>query len=186
MPAGEYLLREQGRPYPRGAAESVLLSLDAVRAADPAGVCTRLMEYLALLSPSGVRRGLLHDAEQARSEPVEPGQVDEALGLLHERSLLVFNRDDQKVTVHRLVMRVIRDVLTRQGRLTEVCRVAGSVLEAKAGAVSGSGDWHAAQDILEQVLALLNSAAGTSGEVGDDLLILQLHAASLMHRLACN
>jgi len=186
LSAEEYLVREEGRPYPRGAAESVLLSLDAVRAADQAGASTTLMEFLAVLSPSGVRRDLLRAAEQARSEPAGPDQVDEALGLLHERSLLAFNVGEQKVTVHRLVMRVVRDMLARQGRLAEVCREAGSVLEARAKASSGSFDRDAAHDVVEQALALLISAARTGDTVDDDLLMLRYYTASHMHTLAYN
>jgi hypothetical protein len=42
----DYLVRDEGweeQPYPSGAAEAVLLSLEAARAADPLGVCTGVM-----------------------------------------------------------------------------------------------------------------------------------------------
>ena len=46
-------------------ARAVLLSLQAVRAADRTGVCTRVMEIMAVLSAAGVRRELLYAAGQA-------------------------------------------------------------------------------------------------------------------------
>jgi len=183
LPAQEYLRREEGQPYPRRAAESVLLSLEAVQAADPTGMSAGLMEFLAVLSPAGVHRDLLHAAGQARSRPAEPGQVDEALGRLNERSLLAFNVTEQAVTVHQLVMRVVRDLLARQGRLADACRDAGSVLEARASALDGSPDRHAVRNVIDQALALLGNATGTAGDIDDDLLMLRYHTASHMRAL---
>ena len=53
LPVGKYLAREQGQPYPHGVAEAVLLSLEAVGADDQAGVCTGVMEFMAVLSAAG-------------------------------------------------------------------------------------------------------------------------------------
>ena len=56
LPAGDYLVRwEDGEEQPShspGAAEAVLLSLEAASAADPLGVCTGVMEIVAMLSPA--------------------------------------------------------------------------------------------------------------------------------------
>ena len=65
MPADVSLTGDDGQPYPPGVAQAVLLSLQAVRAADRTGVCTRVMEIMAVLSAAGVRRELLHAAGQA-------------------------------------------------------------------------------------------------------------------------
>jgi hypothetical protein len=56
----EYLSPEPGPPYPPRAAESVLLSLDAVQVSDQTGMSSRLMAIMAVLSAAGVRRELLH------------------------------------------------------------------------------------------------------------------------------
>lgn len=53
LPVGEYPAREQGQPYPHGVAEAVLLSLEAVRTGDRAGVHTGVMEFMAVLSVAG-------------------------------------------------------------------------------------------------------------------------------------
>ena len=64
-PADTSLTGDDGQPYPPGFARAVLLSLQAVRAADRTGVCTRVMEILSVLSAAGVRRELLHAAGRA-------------------------------------------------------------------------------------------------------------------------
>ena len=99
---GEYLIRDEGQPYPHGVAEAVLLSLDAVRAGDQGDVCAGVMEIMAVLSAAGVRRDLLHAAGQAgvpgqrrRRAGVGADLVDRALERLAERSLLTFSLDGQ-------------------------------------------------------------------------------------------
>ena len=139
LPAEEYL----EEPYPHGAAQAVLLSLDTVRAGDQAGVCTALMEIMAVLSAAGVRRDLLHAAGQAGvlasgGRRVAAALVDRALEQLAGWSLLSFSLDGQTIIVHRLVSQVVREGLARGQRLTVVCRRAASLLEARAQALAGS------------------------------------------------
>ena len=55
---GDLLRRRPGDPYPRGAAEPILISLDDLAAADPAGAARRLLDRLAVLGPSGVNSSL--------------------------------------------------------------------------------------------------------------------------------
>ena len=63
---------------------------------------------------------------------VGPEVVDEALGRLAGSSLLTFSVDGGTVTAHRLVMRVIRERLARQGHLATTCQAAAGLLEARA------------------------------------------------------
>jgi len=134
-PAGKYLPRAKGDPYPRGVAEAIGLSVDAVTGNDPTGVCGTLLEVISLLSPDGVSRRLLHlgaaagvfsasgpPAEEA--VPVDAAAViDEAIGRLADASLLAFAGDDA-VIVHRLTMRAARERAERAG--------GGFVLAARA------------------------------------------------------
>jgi tetratricopeptide (TPR) repeat protein len=94
LPVAEYLTRQDGQPYPRGVAEAMLLSLQAVQDGDRTGACAGLMDLLSVLSAAGVRRDLLHAADQvgALSGGTALGAtvVDEALGRLAEWSLLAF------------------------------------------------------------------------------------------------
>jgi hypothetical protein len=146
----------------------VLLSLQAVQTGDRTGACAGVMELLTVLSAAGVRRDLLHAAGEAGvlagGTGLGAGVVDEALGRLAEGSLLAFGVDGQAVTAHRLVLRVIRDRLSQQGRLAEVCRGAASVLETHAGGLVDSQDRLTVRDVPEQVAALRQTAAGLGDE----------------------
>ena len=111
----------------------MLLSLEAAQAADPLGVCTAVMEVMAMLSPAAVRRDLLRAAGQSGvllggGRRVAASMVDQALERLNERSLLGFSLDGQTVSVHCLVARVVRRRLARRGRLATACHAAASVL----------------------------------------------------------
>ena len=59
LPLEAYLAPEGDEPYPRGLAEAVLLSLDAIQASDRTGVYARIMAITAVLSAAGARRDLL-------------------------------------------------------------------------------------------------------------------------------
>ncbi len=159
LPAEEYL----EEPYSHGAVQAVLLSLDTVRAGDQAGICTTLMGIMAVLSPAGIRRDMLHAAGKAGvlasgGRPVAAALVDRALEQLAGFSLLSFSLDGQTIAVHRLVSQVVREGLARGERLTVVFRRAASLLEARAQALAGSRDRLAVRDIPGQVAALANMA----------------------------
>ena len=96
----------------------LLLSLDAVRAGDGTGVASAVMDLVSVLSAAGAPRALLHTAGrvgaltgQEKAATVPPDVVEEALGRLAGSSLLTFSVDGGTATVHRLVMRVIRERL---------------------------------------------------------------------------
>jgi hypothetical protein len=69
--------------------------------------------------------------------------------------------DGTTVTAHRLVMRVIRDSLSSDGPLTEVCQAAASLLDARASALwpRRHADRAATRDLVGQILALTESAS---------------------------
>ena len=188
LPVDEHVLEAEGQPYPRGVAEAVLLSLEAVRAGNQGGACTGVMELMAVLSAAGVPRDLLHAAGRAGvlirgGNRVAPDTVDGALAQLAERSLVTFSLDGQTIIAHRLVMRVVRDGLARRRRLTTACRAAASVLEARARALAGSQDRPAARDIARQVTALLNNTSGHAGQAdeGQPSVLLRLRFLALYH-----
>ena len=193
VPVSGHLAQEGA--YPPGAAQAVLLSLDAAQAADPAGVCSGAMELISVLSVAGVRRDLLHAAGQRGAlggRRVAAAQVDAALDQAARWSLLAFSLDGQVVLVNRLVARVIRDRLARWHRLTAVCRGVASVLEARAEELAGSPDRPAVRDVPEQVTALAAAArpataGGRSGSpaAGTDealtRILLRLRFLALYH-----
>ena len=99
-----------------------------------------------------------------------PEVVDEALGRLAGSSLLTFSVDGGTVTAHRLVMRVIRERLARQGHLAATCQAAAAALDARA--VSLSEAWQdrpARRDLVEQIMAVQEHAASSPGEAGSEL-----------------
>ena len=191
LSAQTHLARAEERPYPSGVAGAVLLSLETVRADDPAGVCTGVMEFMAVLSAAGVSRELLYAAGRAgflarrrHRSGVSPEQVDWALHRLAEQSLLAFSLGAQTVVAHRLVMRIVREGLVRQGRLTMVCRAVASILGARADALARGSDRMAVRDIYEQVTALHENAIEPAVEAEEELarVLLPLRY-SVLHRL---
>ena len=184
------LMGDDGQPHPAGLARAVLLSLQAVRAADRTGVCTRVMEIMAGLSPAGVHRELLYSAGQAGvlasgGRLVAAGLVDRVLEWLAGRSLLTFSLDGQTVVMNRLVARVIRNGLARRGRLAAAYEAAAFVLDVYSRALVGSPDRRAVRGILQQVTALLDSLAGLANQINEELawVLLRLRFVAFYHAL---
>jgi len=152
------------------------------------GVCGAVMDLASVLSAAGVPRAVLHAAGQARAlggpeqagEPEQAGGVaaevvDEALGRLAGSSLLTFSTGGATVTAHRLVMRVIRERLARQGHLAATCQAAAAALQDRAGSLEQAWqDRPARRDLVEQILAVHEHAAPFSGEAGSDLTLAVL------------
>jgi tetratricopeptide repeat protein/NB-ARC domain-containing protein len=162
FPVRQYLVREDGHLYPHGMAEAVLLSLSLVQAGPHGDICITAMEFISLLSPSGIYRNLLYDAGSAGSLSIDglvmsAAVVDEALARLVEWSLLAYSRAGDGIIAHRLIMRVIREGLAKTGRLTRLCRNVALMLDARAGAFAGSLDHPTIRDIVDQVAALRDS-----------------------------
>jgi hypothetical protein len=171
-PVNDLLLQTGTSRYPHGLAAAVLLSLDAVRAGDGTGVASAVMDLVSVLSAAGAPRALLHTAGrvgaltgQEKAATVPPDVVEEALGRLAGSSLLTFSVDGGTVTVHRLVMRVIRERLARQGRLATACQAAADTLQARAESLYGAWQDRAGRrDLVEQIMAVQEHAASCSGE----------------------
>ena len=168
LPAADLLVAEEAGDYPRGMAAAVLLSLDGVRAGEQGGACGAVMDLVAVLSPAGVRRPLIHAAAREgladRERPLPPLEqevADRLLAWLAGASLLTFSLDGSAVSAHRLVMRVIRENLAADNALTVVCEAAARLLEGLAESLWES--WHedraATRDLVEQIMALDESAA---------------------------
>jgi tetratricopeptide (TPR) repeat protein len=181
LPTAGYLARgEDGEEQPSspGMAAAVQLSVEAASAADPLGVCTGVMELLAVLSPTVVRRDLLRAAGQAGTllgggRRVAAPMVDQALERLNERSLLGLSLDGQAVSMHCLVAEVVRGWLARRGRLATAFRAAASALEGSAVPLENPRDRAAVGETLGHVVALLENA-GASTDDGDEKLARML------------
>ncbi len=190
LPLAELLPPAPAGQYPRGTAAAILLALDSVTAADRTGACAPIMDLLAVLSPSGIPRSLVHAAARGFSadvaEEITVASADEALGRLAGASLLTFSVDGATVSAHRLVTRVIRDHLTATDRLTVVCRLAAVLLDA--GATELDSTWHqhrpAVRDLIDQITALHQHAATCRDDTLDsEILRLRLCAVYLLNEL---
>ena len=183
MPVDELLRPVEAGQYPRGVAASVLLSLEGVRAGDDTGICAAVMALLTVLSAAGVRRTLVYEAARLgvlsgeRTAGEVPAEVaDRALASLAGASLLTFSVDGSSVSVHRMVMRVIREQLAAGDSLTTVCLAAARLLDRLAGSLSES--WHqdrpAVRDLIEQITALYESSTGCPDDSALVRLMLRL------------
>ena len=109
---------------------------------------------------AAARRRAGRCAECGQPGGVPPEVVDEALGRLAGSSLLTFSVDGGTVTAHRLVMRVIRERLAREGQLAATCQAAAAALEARAGSLRQAWqDRPARRDRVEQIMAVHEHAA---------------------------
>jgi tetratricopeptide (TPR) repeat protein len=160
LPVGDYLKRVTGEPYPHGAAEAIVLALDAVADPDPARLCRGLGNMVALLSAAGVSRELLYAAGQQglfhlEAQRTEPQAIDEALGRLAGASLLTFSVDGATVAAHRLTMRVTIERLAQAGSVAGLGADLAGLL--KAVTQSLAEPWRnrpAARDAVQQIMAL--------------------------------
>jgi tetratricopeptide (TPR) repeat protein len=160
-PTQKYLKPAKGDQYPRGVAEAILLSIDAVTTADdPAGLCRELLDMVSFLSPEGVARDFLYHAKSAGGAEA----IDEALGRLADASLLAFSGDGESrepvMTAHRLVMRVARERRvhddTMAAIVVETYALLGAVVE-----LLGEPWQHrtAARDLVRHLIALNDHVA---------------------------
>ena len=179
IPVEVFLTGDDGQSYPHGVARTVLLSLAVIRAADPTGVSTGVMEIMAVLSAAGVRRELLHAAGQAGAlasggRRVEAALVDRVLEWLSDRSVLTFSLDGQTVIMPRQVAQVVRGRLARRQRLGAVCWAAASVLEAHAAAAASAQDRLAVRSVQRHVRALLDNTPRLAGKADEELALILL------------
>lgn len=195
LPAGQMLVAEQAGQYPRGAAAAILLSLQYVSAGDDGGSCGAVMDLLAVLSAAGVRRSLIHAVAQQGLAGTDralaglpPEVADRALGRLAGTSLLTFSVDGSSVTVHRLVMRVIRENLTARGALATLCAAAANALQGLARSLSDH--WHQdrllVRDLAERIMALSESARRclASDDLIRQMMDLRFSALHFLNQLA--
>ena len=139
VPVQDLLKRATGEPYPHGAAEAIVLALDAVADGDPTGPvprpdqCGRAAVGRRGVPGAAVRR---RAARPAPASGTGDGRraaisIDEALGRLASASLLTFSADDATVSAHRLTMRVAGNARPRRTAWPGSARACGA---------AGSGD----------------------------------------------
>ena len=162
FPVRDYLTPGDGEPYPRGAAEAILLAEDALTAADSTGRCGTILGVVSLLSAAGVSRDLL--------AATEPAATDEALGRLANASLLTFSGDGATVSAHRLVARVTRERMAHDGILSvtgdQACELLAVAIE------SLREPWQrraVTREVIQHVTALNTHLSGKLGDNDGEL-----------------
>jgi tetratricopeptide (TPR) repeat protein len=190
LPAADLLVAEEAGDYPQGVAAAVLLSVETVRAGADGRACGAVLDLLAVLSPSGVRRSLVH-AAAAAGLPGREGTLtalkaeaaDRMLARLAGVSLVTFSLDGTTVTAHRLVMRVIRENLAAAGQLTAACQAAARLLGAQNATLTER--WHqdraAVRDLVEQITVLAEAADRCPADDSLDRAITGLRWSALWY-----
>jgi tetratricopeptide (TPR) repeat protein len=175
--AQDYLPPTRGDPYPRGVAEAILLSVDAMMASDPSKLGRDLLDVISLLSPEGVTRSILYLGASVGVWPGGEEAVDEALARLADVSLLTFSGDDT-VLAHRMVTRVIRDRAAYDETLPALGAKTAELLDARTKSFGESEDrWQhrtAALECLRQITALAEHLATWRAADSEELLALRL------------
>ncbi|GIE99925.1 FxSxx-COOH system tetratricopeptide repeat protein [Paractinoplanes rishiriensis] len=144
----ELLPRTAGDPYPFGLAEAILLSLDDLGRAEASGSARRLLDRLAVLAPVGADPVLLGHLVEG---------VDEAAAVLAGRSLAVAG-DGERLVVHRLIQRVVRE---RAGSADRAVTGAATAIGAAAERVAERWEQRALlTEYAEHGQALLAHATG--------------------------
>ena len=202
QPSGDLLKRTAGEPYRKGVSDAITLALDTVADYDPTGLCRGLVNVVALLSEAGVARDLLYAAGQQgvlQSSGAEtnarPQEIDEALGLLAEASLLNFGTDgtqgDTTVAAHRLTMRVAVELQAEQGNLVRLGADMASLLVAVTESLPEP--WQnrgVARDAIQQIMALNGHLAPHLGaqdaELTRTLLRLRTWTVGYLNELGDN
>jgi tetratricopeptide (TPR) repeat protein len=174
----DYLIPPEGDPYAHGVAQTILLSIHTVTAADTTGLSGDLLDLIAMLSPAPVSRSVLHSAgsSSALTGPAGHAAIDNALARLAGASLLSYSSDRTRVSAHRLVTRVARERRERQGTLADLAATACAFLATVISALDEP--WKerlATGDAIAQIIALNEHFAPRTddGQVAKDLLALR-------------
>ena len=160
------LPRTSGDLYPHGTAEAILLSLDDLAAADPDGRARRLLNHLAVLAPIGADAILLHHLAigPLSDQPDSPidEDADALVAVLADRSLIVPGADTDRVVVHRLIQRVLRERCQNTGTIDDVI---ASAFHCLHGAIQQIGEGWATRALLTEYAA--HASALTAYSIGD-------------------
>ena len=188
-PTQSCLPAAKGEPYPRGTAEAILMSVDTATTEDPIGVCNEILGLVSLLSPHGVNPYLLHmalrdeilllRAERPAAFSMEgtDEEIDEAIGVLADSSLLVFTREG--IACHRLIMRIIRERSAQEGTLPYIVSKAVNLIKDFSLSLDSGRLRGLAPDLLSHVTAIIDHVTPLYPELADDAELLTLHGWAL-------
>lgn len=115
-----------GRDHPEPVTTTFALSIDKVKAVNPAAV--ELLEFCAFLHPDAIPEEMIIDGEAAldpalRTAMADPLAFDKAIGDLFKFSLIQRESKRNILIVHRLVQTVVKNTLSEDLQLEYVQRV---------------------------------------------------------------
>jgi hypothetical protein len=166
VPVAELLGRAAGQGYPRATAAALLLSIETTENQDPAGVTANLLRVVAVLSPEGVRRDLLHTLDVPGTDGSGEGATDAAVERCVRGSLLSWSVGADSVIMHRVVARVLRERDRASGRWSHTLATALDMLEPHLFDESGAwGKRDLGSELVSQIEALWEA---TTVEPPDD------------------
>ncbi|MEU9342391.1 FxSxx-COOH system tetratricopeptide repeat protein [Streptomyces sp. NPDC048278] len=173
----QMLRRTPGEPYPHGAAEVLLEAVGQVESGENALTVGRVVEFLSLLSPSGVYRQDLKVALADR----DAAEIDSVVGALSDASVLTLSLGGDIVLMHRLVQRIVRDRLLSDGRLGErVVQAAEALRRLLRPADDRSRRDVADRGLTDHILALWAAAEPLGDELRRGLMDLHQDAVHLL------
>ncbi|MBO3748871.1 tetratricopeptide repeat-containing protein [Streptosporangiaceae bacterium NEAU-GS5] len=189
FPLSDYLPSQRGDIYPVGTAQAIMLSVVQAEATLPGGA--DLLRTLAVLSPAGVPRILLPGhvdltAQASSADVTAAAEAQELLAGLADTSLISFSEDGSAVLMHRLVQRVLRERVIRDGDLPAAIDQAIDLLVALDNVIpNGAQTWAAraaVEILLEQTDALRTLTTGD--DIPDRLLALRAWCGHYLMDLA--
>lgn len=160
-----------GDPYPAGAAEAILLSIEDLAKRDRDGAARSVLDLLSVLSPGVTARWVLaasHDQET----------LDRAFALLVDSSLLVASTDGQLFSMHALVGWVARDARRHDDSLAPVVD-RGAEMLATVAKQHHMGGWRRRQrglHLVGHVETLATAARPCTDRISRMDLLLDLRA----------
>ncbi|WP_171075148.1 tetratricopeptide repeat protein [Nonomuraea basaltis] len=167
--------------YSHGAAQAALLSLTRLGRKRKTKTERGLLDLLAVLSPAGVRRSWLRGANAYMAlvwfKGDAPLEIDTALGVLADASIVTMSMDGSSVGMHRLLQRVVCDAARKERRFDQI--VISAALLVRECAPPGDGavvEPAEREAFVDQVAALRGNAfsADSGASQGTLLLILSL------------
>lgn len=129
QPVVETMRRRGGDSYPRSTASALLLNVETVEASDATGLCATLLGIIALLSPEGVPRDLLHSVATARHIKTET--IEQALEQCVDGSVLSWSYRGDAVIMHRLMARVLWEKYRADGDFAAIATEVLELIEPK-------------------------------------------------------
>jgi hypothetical protein len=170
VPFGEYLELLEGLPsqelfdtspevfYQHTVAATWNTSITA--AAQRAPLARPALEMMAYLAPEAIPRSFFAVLEE--NSAAGRKRVADALTALHRYSLATV--DGNRITVHRLLQKVIRDRLTGSGQASALTHALDALIRAVPEDPELPGRWQQAQELVPHLAALVRIVAIPSQE----------------------